>query len=113
MDVKTRKANATKEARKLTKIFSEVLDGDEMTKAAGLIENAAFMRVSLKELQINLQENGFVETYQNGENQSGMKDSSYLRAYNNLYKSYSATMKQLFALAPAAKAEVDDGFDAL
>ena len=55
---------------------------------------------------------GFVEHYQNGEHQSGLKDSSHLRAYNNLLKNYHTTIKLLLSSAPAAKAEVkDDGFD--
>lgn len=114
MDAKTRKACATKEQKKLTKIFSAVLEPDEMSKVLGLVENAAFMRVSLRELQQDIQEHGFIEAYQNGPNQSGTKDSVYLRAYNNLLKSYNTTMKQLIAAAPTVRGDVDDdGFDAL
>ena len=113
MEAKERKSLTTREKNKLIKIFSEVLDDDEMAKAAGLIENASFMRIALRELQNDLQTYGYIERYQNGENQSGLKDSSYLRAYNNLLKSYNTTMKQLFSLAPSAKSDVDDGFDAL
>ena len=113
MEAKERKSLTTKEKKKLTKIFEQVLDADEMAKAAGLIENASFMRIALRELQGDLQAYGYIERYQNGENQSGLKDSSYLRAYNNLLKSYNTTMKQLLSLAPSARGDVDDGFDAL
>ena len=113
MEAKERKSLTTREKNKLTKIFAEVLDDDEMAKAAGLIENASFMRIALRELQGDLQTHGYIERYQNGENQSGLKDSSYLRAYNNLLKSYNTTMKQLLSLAPSAKGDVDDGFDSL
>lgn len=113
MNAKTRKANATKEKNKLEKIFKAVLDDDEYEKIEGLIENAAFMRVSLRELQVDVQNHGYVEEYCNGENQYGTKDSSYLRAYNNVLKSYNTTMKQLITAVPSAKGDIDDGFDAL
>lgn len=111
MDAKSRKANTTKEKNKLEKIFKAVLDDDDYKKVEGLIENAAFMRVSLRELQQNVQEHGFIEIYQNGPDQSGTKDSTYLKAYNNMLKSYNTTIKQLIAAAPSAKGDVDDGFD--
>ena len=111
MDAKSRKANTTKAKNKLEKIFKAVLDDDDYKKVEGLIENAAFMRVSLRELQQNVQEHGFIEIYQNGPDQSGTKDSTYLKAYNNMLKSYNTTIKQLIAAAPSAKGDVDDGFD--
>ena len=113
MNAKTRKTGATKEKNKLTKIFKAVMDDDDFKKVEGLIENAAFMRVSLRELQRNIQEYGFIEVYQNGPDQSGTKDSTYLRAYNNMLKSYNTTIKQLLTAAPSAKGDVDDGFDSL
>lgn len=113
MDAKARKSSATKEKKKLEKIFKAVMDDDDFKKVEGLIENAAFMRISLRELQQNVQEHGFIEVYQNGPDQSGTKDSTYLRAYNNMLKSYNTTIKQLLAAAPSARGDVDDGFDAL
>lgn len=112
MELEERRKLAKKEQLKLSKIFKSVLDDDDYKKAETLIENASFMRAALTELRLEIMINGYVEHYQNGEFQTGLKDSSYLRAYNNLIKSYHTTIKLLLSIAPAAKAEVkDDGFD--
>lgn len=101
-----------KEQSKLNKIFREALSEDDYKRAEPLLENASFMRAALTELRGEIMERGYVETYKNGKNQEGTKESSYLRSYNNLLKSYNSTLKILLNMAPVAKAEVkDDGFD--
>jgi replicative DNA helicase len=106
-----RQKAAKKEKNKLNKIFKDVISAEDFKKIDGLIENAAFLRVSLTELQMEIQEKGYVEEYQNGENQYGTKESCYVRAYNNLVKSYNTTMKQLMDFAPDADVK-EDPFDA-
>ena len=101
-----------KEQLKLNKIFKEALSEDDYKRAESLLENASFMRAAMTELREEIMIRGYVETYKNGNNQEGTKDSSYLRSYNNLLKSYNSTLKILLSMAPVAKAEVkDDGFD--
>lgn len=93
-------------------VFEKYLDDDSNTVAIGVIENASFQYAVLHELQDDIRENGCTEEYQNGKGQRGMKDSCYLRAYNNTLKSYNATMKILLAMLPKDKrSEIDDGFD--
>ena len=65
-----------------------------------LIQNAAFMRVTLDDLQKIIAEEGPVEQYMNGATQYGMKQSAALQSYNALIKNYGAVIKNLFGLLP-------------
>lgn len=62
------------------------------------------MKVTLDDLQEYIAENGVIDYYQNGANQSGLKPSAALQSYNSLIKNYSATVKSLcFYLPPMKK----------
>ena len=82
-------------------IYFENLPENKQSIVIPLIQNAAFMRVTLDDLQEIISEQGPVEAYQNGENQYGMKQSAALQSYNALIKNYGATVKTLFGLLPA------------
>ena len=111
-DSAKRKKAIAKEQRKLMKMFEPLLSAEDFKTAAGMIENVAFMRVSLTEIRTSIEENGYVESYDNGGGQKGLKDSTYLRSYNNLMKTYNTTMKLLLSIVPRdLRGEVDDGFD--
>lgn len=100
-----RKADMTKddyiraETKRLHVIFGN-LPQDAAAVAEKLIENAAFMAVSLRELQEAINKKGYVEEYQNGANQSGVKKSSEVEVYNTMIKNFNVTMKQLIDLLP-------------
>ena len=81
-------------------IYFEKLDENERAVIVPLIQNAAFMRVTLEDLQEIIAEQGPVEAYQNGANQSGMKQSAALQSYNATVKNYAAVIKTLFGLLP-------------
>jgi hypothetical protein len=102
-------------AQELTRLQAAFVADDEVTqeKIDGLVHEAAFLRASLVELKDEIRGHGYVETYQNGANQSGKKDSSYVKAYNNLLKSYTTVCKLLNDYSPAAASLKDDGFDDL
>lgn len=87
------------EKKRLAKIFDK-LPQNAASAAEKLIDNAAFMAVSLQELQEIINEKGYVEEYQNGANQSGIKKSSEVDIYNTMIKNFNTTMKQLFDLLP-------------
>lgn len=88
------------------------LDAKKKKAVSSLIKNAAFMAVTLEDLQKEINLNGVTETYQNGANQSGVKKSSAVEVYNTMIKNHVAVMKQLTDLLPkeAPKLE-DDGFE--
>lgn len=88
-----------REIKRLKKIFSN-LTQDASDVAEKLIENAAFMAVSLNELQALINLHGYTEEYQNGENQKGVKKSSEVDIYNTMIKNFNVTMKQLIDMLP-------------
>ena len=91
------------EIKRLSKLFDN-LPPDAAAVAAKLIENAAFMAVSLSDLQKTINEKGYVEEYQNGEHQSGTKRASEVDIYNTMIKNFNTTMKQLIDLLPDSAA---------
>ena len=68
-----------------------------------LIRNAAFMAVSLEELQEIINEEGYIVEYQNGENQKGTKQSDAVKTHIAMTKNHAAIIKQLADLAPPEK----------
>lgn len=88
-----------KERAKLTKLFENVPE-NKKTLIAPLIENAAFMRVTLDELQSTINANGCSEEYQNGANQYGRKSSADLQAYNSTMKMYASVIDKLDKMLP-------------
>lgn len=101
-----------KEVNKLKKLYINL---DDKTKKAvySLIENAAFMIVTLKDLQETIKINGVVSEYQNGENQWGTKKSPEIEIYNTMIKNHMSIIKQLTDLLPKEikVADEDDGFE--
>ncbi len=83
--------------------FFEDLKENEKNIIMPLIQNAAFMRVTLDDLQEIIANQGPVEQYMNGANQYGMKQSAALQSYNALVKNYAAIIKTLFGLLPPEK----------
>ena len=101
------------EKRKLAGIYTRM---DKKTEKAvdSLVDEAAFMAASLYELREIINEKGYVETYQNGANQKGVKKCSEVEIYNTMIKNYSSVVKQLTDLIPKKQedtGEISDGFD--
>ena len=101
------------EKRKLAGIYTRL---DKKTKKAvdSLVDEAAFMGASLFELREKINEKGYVEVYQNGANQKGIKKCSEVEIYNTMIKNYSSVVKQLTDLIPKKQentSDQSDGFD--
>ena len=90
-----------KEIKKLKDLYKD-LDEDRKKFAESLIENAAFMIVSLDELAAEINVNGYTTEYKNGENQFGQKKSPAVETYNTMIKNYASIMKVLEDLLPPA-----------
>ena len=88
------------EVSKLKKFYKE-LPANKLFLAQRLIDRAAFQKVTLEDLEKEINENGCTEIYQNGEKQSGVKQSAAISAYNAMYKNYQATLRDLAAMVPA------------
>lgn len=106
---KTKESLINSEIKRLNKIFG--LKGED---AKGfqqeLIQNAAFMAVSLRELQGIINECGYSDEYQNGKDQTGMKKTPEVDIYNTMIKNFNTTMKQLYEMLPDGKKK-DGGED--
>ena len=101
------------EIKKLKVMFAELPD-DVMKTARSLIENAAFMAITLEDLQKSINRNGTTDRYQNGVNQFGLKKSAAVEVYNTMIKNHVTVMKSLTDMIPkkqpAPKADELDGF---
>lgn len=89
----------------------KLLDGIDDNKrgmAKRLVENSAFMAVTLSDLQETITRDGVTEKYQNGSNQYGIKKSAAVEVYNTLIKNFTVVNKQLIDLAPEAAGVVDE-----
>ena len=91
-----------KEKERLLYIFKD-LDENKLNTCAALIDRAAFITISLQDLEVQLNDTGWVETYQNGENQYGMKKSAAADVHISLTKNLNAIVKQLLELVPPAQ----------
>lgn len=112
---KTKKERIKAEIRRLNSLFKDMpKDAKKVVKA--LIENAAFMAVTLEDLQDYINDYGCVSEYKNGENQYGTKKSPEVEIHISMTKNHTSVMKQLVDLLPKYKDSIkdndDDGFEA-
>ena len=102
-----------KETNKLKKLFKE-LPENKKKMAEKLIENASFMSITLDELKEDIKVYGVKETYVNGKDQFGFKESIESKTYNAMVKNYMNIMKQLNDMLPEEKKiDIDDEFERL
>ena len=93
-----------KETRRLMEIFKD-LEPNKLRTVDALIARAAFITVSLQDLEAQLNECGWVEEYQNGCYQRGWKKSAAADVHISLTKNLNAIMKTLLDLVPPAQKE--------
>ena len=92
----------TKETNKLKKLFKE-LPENKKKMAEKLIEKASFMSITLDELKDDIKLYGVKETYVNGKDQFGFKESIESKTYNTMVKNYMNIIKQLNDMLPEDK----------
>ena len=93
------------EIKRLTKIFANI-DEDKRELCEQLVQNAAFMAVSLRDLQEQIKLDGWVEDYQNGANQKGRKTGSAAVLYTKLINNYRQVIGDLCKLLPKGEQEL-------
>lgn len=96
---KSKEKRIKEERERLVALFEEA-DKNKLATVLPLIERAAFLRVSLEDLERKLNEEGWTEEYTNGQNQSGKKKSAEADAHISLTKNLTAITKQLLELVP-------------
>ena len=95
----TKEQKIKKEIARLKRVFKD-LDKNKLQTVESLIKNAAFMAVSLEELQEIINAEGYVVEYQNGENQKGTKQSDAVKTHIAMTKNHAAIIKHLTDLVP-------------
>jgi hypothetical protein len=110
---KTKEQRINAEKLRLTRIYKEV-PKEHKGILDGLIKRAAFMRITLEDMEQDLDTNGFVELFtQSEKTEPYERERPVARLYNTMNKNYQSIIKQLSDLVPKQDkaAEVDDGFD--
>lgn len=99
-----------KEITRLTNLYKEVERVKRLT-AKNLIEEAAFMKATLKELKEAIDKNGPIDEMPQG-SYSILREHPALKSYNTMVQRYSGIIKQLMDLLPKEQQkEIDDGFE--
>ena len=100
--------NIKQEINRIKKLYKE-FPKDKTKVLEGLINEAAFIKVSLEELRENLLTNGFTEIFEQGE-QRFNRERPEVKIYTTFIQRYSNVMKQLIDLLPPEikKEETDE-----
>lgn len=106
----TKDEKIKKEIKRLKDIFKEV-DAKKQKTVEGLIQESAFMRVTLEELRDAINENGVIDEMQQGE-YSILRESPYVKTYNTMIQRYTTINDKLLSLLPKDIPKIiDDGFE--
>ena len=87
------------ESKRLFKLFKDIPE-NKKALCEGLIDNAAFLRVQLSELQRDLLENGTRIESISGNGFKSMKDNPSGKLLTGCTAQYNSTIKMLLALLP-------------
>ena len=99
-----------KEIKRLTEIYKG-LPPKQFALAVGLIAEAARLRVRCNMLWKDLQENGEVELFSQGDQDPYERERPASRIYTAANKSYQSIIKQLNDMIPKEDASPAGGFD--
>lgn len=94
------------EIEKLKDIYSD-LEGQRRKIAAGIIEEIAFLKVSLRELKEIIKEEGFIDIMPQG-NYEIKREAPAVQSYNKLLQKYSRLTKDIVNLLPDEAAAEDE-----
>lgn len=95
-----RAARIKKEENRLRQIFRNIEEKRKKT-TSGLIQRAAFMRVSLEDLEEEINIYGFTETFsQSREQEPYQRERPIAKVYATLNAGYQKIIKQLTDLLP-------------
>ena len=109
---KTRENRIKDERKRLAKVF-ENLQEDAKGLAEGLIDNMAYMRIELEDIRDDINKNGRVEMFRQGDQEPYERIRPVANDYNNLISKYTNAFKEVSRRLPD-KAPVEqetDGFE--
>lgn len=103
-----------KETRRLKRIY-RTIDKDNKAIIEGLIQRAAYMRITLEDYEEDLDKGGYTEMFTQSEKTDPYeRERPVARLYNTMNANYQKIIKQLSDLVPKqefSKHGKDDGFD--
>ena len=109
----TKDERIIKEERRLKRIYKNI-DKDNKAIIDGLIQRAAYMRVTLEDWEEDIMENGYYEMFTQSEKTDPYeRERPVARLYNTMNANYQKIIKQLSDLVPKeapTKGVEDDGF---
>ena len=102
-----REKKIKQEINRVKKLYKD-FERDKIKVLEGLINEAAFIKISLEDLRLDLTRNGLTELFEQGE-QSFNRERPEVKIYTTFMQRYSNVMKQLLDLLPVEikKDEVD------
>jgi len=98
----TKDEKIKKEILRLKRVFRD-LDKNMMNTVLGLIETAAFLKITIDELQEIINVEGYTEEYQNGANQTGRKQTEHVKTHIAMTRNLTVITKQLSDLTPPVR----------
>lgn len=98
-----REKKIKQEINRIKKLYKD-LSRDKVKVVEGLINEAAFMKLTLEELREDLFRNGFTELYENG-TQVINRERPEAKIYSTMIQRYSNVMKQLIDYMPLEEKE--------
>lgn len=111
MSDKTKEQRIKTEKSRLNRIYKEV-PKESKSIIEGLINRAAFMRITLEDMELDLDTNGFVELFSQSEKTDPYdRERPVARLYNTMNKNYQSIIKQMTDLVPKQelKQQKDEG----
>lgn len=106
-----------REKARLAKIYCKEagdkrLNAQRKAKLDGLIDRAAFLLVTIEELERDIEKNGYTEMFSQGEQQPYERKRPAADILNSYNTTYLKCVKQIEDMMPkAVKTEKSDGFD--
>lgn len=83
----------------MKEIYSE-LSVNQQIICFSMLEEAAFLKVTLEDLRAEISANGTTDEYKNGANQFGTKVSANLQSYNSTLKNYFVLLEKIVKMFP-------------
>ncbi len=107
----TKEERISREVARLAEIYRDVDDKKRET-LEGIINECAFMRVTLEDLRKEINEKGFVDEMPQGE-YSIIRESPYVKTYHTMIQRYTTANDKLLGLLPKSvqPEDSDDVFD--
>ncbi len=109
----TKQERINKEEIRLREIYKEIKE-ENKSIIDGIIQRAAYMRVTLEDYEKDLDSGGYVEMFTQSANTPPYeRERPVARLYSTMNKNYQTIIKQLGDLLPKEQSvkQPDDGFD--